>query len=214
MKMYAGAVAALAVSGTAMAGTTIDQSFDFAFPLSPGSVMMVFDQFDDMGGLRILKEVILTVDATMSADATAENESTLAAPSFELQFNGSMVFDLLSLGGADLNNDAFAAALAPTDGVSGSGPDFNDYGTVSLGLSDGDSTTTDLAGFIGGGTIMGDLEAAGGFSFSGTTDALLGFDNFMLVGKATLTYVYNEIPAPGAAVLFGVAGVCGARRRR
>jgi len=214
MKMFASAVAALAVPAVSMAGTTIDQSFDFMFPLSPGMVTMEFDQFDDMGGMRILKEVILTVDATMSADATAENDSTLAAPSFELQFNGSMLFELLSLGGADIANDAFAAALAPSDGVSGSGPDFNDYGTVSLGLSDGDSTTTDLAGFIGAGTVMGDLESSGGFSFSGTTDALLGFDNFHLVGKATLTYVYNEIPAPGAAALFGLGGLAASRRRR
>ncbi len=177
-------------------------------------VTMEFDQFDDLGGLRTLKEVILTVDATMFVDATAENESVLAAPLFEFQFNGSMVFDLLTLGGADIANDSFGAALAATDGVGGSGPDFHDYGTLMLGLSDSDSINSGLAGFIGGGMVFGDLEAAGGFSFTGTTDALLGVDNFHIVGKATLTYVYNEVPAPGAAALFGLAGLTATRRRR
>jgi len=214
MKMLAGAVVALTSASAVMAGNVEEQSFDFAFPLSPGSVQMVFDQFDDMGGTRVLKEVSLSVDAILSADATAENDSTLAAPLFELQFNGSMQYDLLSLGGADLGNDSFGAALAPTDGTSGSGADFNDFGMVSLALSDNDSTMSGLAGFIGGGMIFGNLDALGGFSFSGTTDASLGFDNFGIVGKATLTYVYNVVPAPGAAALFGLAGLTATRRRR
>ena len=216
MNKMIGAVAVLTSASVAMAGGDSEemQSFDFSFPLSPGSVQMEFDQFDDMGGTRILKEVRLSIDATLIADATAENDSELAAPLFELQYNGSMQYELLSLSGADLNNASMGAALAATDGVAGSGPDFNDFGTVMLGLADNDSTTTGLAGFIGNGMIFGDLDALGGFSFSGTTDASLGFDNFGLSGKATLVYVYNVVPAPGAAALFGLAGLSAARRRR
>ena len=207
-------VAALATSSAAMAGTSIVQNVNFDEPLSPASFQLLFNQFNDNNGLRTLKQVTLSIDATISADATAENDSALAAPLFQLQYNGSMIFDLLTLSGADLANGSSGASLAPSDGINGSGPDYNDFGTVTLGLSDSDSTTMNLAGFIGGGQLFGNVNALGGFSFSGTTDASLGFDNFRIFGTATLTYAYNEIPAPGAAALFGLGGLAAARRRR
>ena len=208
--------AAVALTGAAHAGLSEVQSLNFSFPLSPGDATLTFDQFDDQGGTRVLKEVRLFLDGFIQASVTAENDSTLPAPDFALNLSGNMSVTFGNLSGTGLFNETFNTdgSVGPSDGNPGSGPDFWDFGTVSDSATDDDDTTTDLAQYIGGGTIDADIVASGGFSVSGSTDSTLVITDFGASGSVTIEYIYNIIPAPAGLAIFGAAGLAGTRRRR
>lgn len=208
------AAALISMSGAGQA-TTFDlvYSENFAFPLSPNQQNLAFPQFDTLGGTRVLKQVVLDFAATVGAGATAENDSSLAAPSFQLNLSGFITVDGPDLSGFAGINEIRSQALTPTDGVTGSGSDFHNFGFVSDNVLGSDSTAM-LAPYIGLGNVNFLVAGSAGFSFSGTTDATLGIIDLGASGKVTLTYKYDLIPTPGAASLFAVAGLVGIRRRR
>lgn len=214
-----GAAAVIALGGmaaAAMADLTESQVQNFDFPLSPGGVTLSFDQFDDQGGLRVLKEVTFLLDGQIQATVTAENNSVLPAPDFALNLSGNMTGSFGDLSVANLYNETFNTdgSVAPSDGVQGSGPDFWDFGTVSSTDSDSDTSTTDLAQYIGGGTIDANIAASGGFAISGSTDSRLVVSDFGASGTAEVIYTYNVIPGPAGLAMLGVAGLAGHGRRR
>ncbi|NNM26247.1 MAG: choice-of-anchor E domain-containing protein [Phycisphaerales bacterium] len=197
---------------------TEEQTQDFGFPLSPGVATLPFDQFDDEGGLRILSKVTLLVDGMIGADITAENDSTLPAPDFGVAIAGFMSVAFADLGTVIGFDEVFSSGgVAPSDGVTGSGPDFFDFGSVFDSGSDMDmlmGTPDELAAFIGVGTINASVFASGGFTVVGSTDSTLTIDNFEGSGTVQIIYEYKLIPAPGALALLGLGGFVGVRRRR
>ena len=207
-----GAALATIVAGSAAADTIV-QSQDFSFPLSPNSAILSFDQFDS--SLGELKSVEILIDGEIGAAVTAENDSILPSPDFSLNISGFMTVDFSTLSGLILFDETIASGgVGPTDGVPGSGPDFFDFGQVGDSGNDGDFEDTDLASYIGGGTIDANVAAAGGFAVFGSTDATINISDFDASGTITVIYDYNPIPAPGAVALLGLAAVAGRRRRR
>ena len=88
--------------------------------------MVNFDPFDDMNGTRMLSDVTLTINGTVSLDFALENGAPFFAPNVVLLLGG---FGHARLGGtvAQMNFTSLAIPpeiLGPTDGVPGSGPDF------------------------------------------------------------------------------------------
>ena len=210
------ATAALALfAGAAHANTEFSYQVgqNWAFPLSPGNTVVNLPQFDDLGGTRVLKEVCVEWFASVGAAATAENDSTIAAPGFQLNLSGFVTVVGPEVNGFAGINEVRAQALAPSDGINGSGPDFHNFGLVT---DDNGAlvVTNNLAAFIGNGTVAYTINGSAGFSFSGTTDASLGITDLGASGFVEITYKYGVIPAPGAAALFGFAGLAVARRRR
>ena len=215
--MALGGAALLAVVASAHAGfppgTQMSvQSQVFSGPLSPYDGMVTFNQFDDQGGTLTLLAVCLEYDLTVSANITAENDSVLPAPDFAVNLSG---FADISFGGLS-DTAAISAGAAfgvgPTDGIDGSGTDFHDFGALNDMASGSDDQFFGLGAYIGNGTIDAIIHAEAGFSASGTTDSTIQTSNFQISGKVMITYKY--LPTPGAASLFGIAGLAAMRRRR
>ena len=214
-----GAMATLVLGGltaSAMADLMESQVQNFSFPLSPGDVTLSFNQFDDQGGMRVLTEVTFLINGEIQASVTAENNSVLPAPDFALQLSGNLTGTFGDLSVAGLYNETFNTDgnVTASDGVEGSGPDFWDFGTVSDSESQGESTTSDLAQYVGAGTIDAEIAASGGFTISGSTDSRLVIRDFGASGTAEVIYTYNMIPGPASLAMLGVAGLAGGGRRR
>jgi uncharacterized protein (TIGR03382 family) len=66
--------------------------------------------------------------------------------------------------------------------------------------------------YVGAGTFSINAMADTEFSISGGSAVQGAFVNQIASGSVTV--IYNFIPAPGAAALFGLGGIAAARRRR
>jgi hypothetical protein len=183
------------------------QTLDFTFPLSPGSQVLSFNQFDESGGCTLTK-VTLTLNANEGAGITAENDSEIPG-NMSVQLTG-----FVTGSGAGLSTSALISIIAgpvavePTDGVAGSGPDFHDFGFVSDSDTDSDFIPPgSLAPFIGAGTFDIDIDGQGGFAVSGVTDSTLIVSNFESWGDATVTYEYTCVPEPGTIIMMVLGGL-------
>lgn len=218
------AAAAIMACGSAFAGLgdfSQAQSQDFAGQLSPfGPINLTFDQFDDNGGLFVLKAITLEFDAEITANVTAENNNQQAAPEFGVQLTGFVNVDVpapapgLLSGTALLDAQATSGGVAGTDGVPGSGPDFHNFGTIADGSNASDTLFANFGAFVGNGTVDAEVFGQGGFTVTGASSAQIQVSNFGVSGTVTITYHYNIIPAPGAAAAFGLFGLGATRRRR
>lgn len=201
------------IAATSVAGVDT-QTQNWAFPLSPNSQVLVFDKFDDGAGTKVLTKVEMLFNATMGANVTAENDSTLPAPDFAVNLSGFVTVSFSSLNGFVGLVQSANAGVAATDGIADSGPDFHDFGMLSDSDAGSDSTTSGLGGYYGPGTINATVFGSGGFSVSGTTDSTLHLTDFAGNGDVTIKYYWDPIPAPGAFGLAGLGMLAAARRRR
>jgi hypothetical protein len=207
-------LAVMLVAAAPAMGAPLTQTLPFQFPISPGSQTLAFDQFD-MPGCTLLS-VTLELDAWEGGNITAENDSTIAG-SITVSMSGWATGtgpNLLAT--ALLSQSAGPAGVAATDGVPGSGPDFHDFGYVSDSGSGTNSQSTNLAPYIGTGTVDIDIDAQGGWAFEGVTDATLQISDFEAWGDATIIYEYTCIPEPAtiAMMVFGALGMFGVIRRK
>jgi len=204
----------LLLTATAVASADIE-SFDttYAFPLSPGSQTVSLPLFDTMGGTRILEVVELHLYADIEADVTAENDSVLPAPDYELSLTGltTATSQIGSLSATAGIAESYPFALDATDGIPGSGPDFHDFGTISESAFDDDFTFA-VAPFEGVGTFDIDVGGSAGFSFSGTTDSTVVISNLGASGTVEVVYTWTPEPATLSMLVFG--GLFAIRRRR
>ena len=203
----------LVFSAPAM-GLSITQTLPFDFPISPGSQTLAFNQFN-MPTFTLLS-VTLELDASEAGNITAENDSTIAG-NITVNMSGSVTGTGPNLSAiAVISQSAGPQAVAATDGVPGSGPDYYDFGYVSDSDSDSDTQNSNLAPFIGAGTIDIDIDGLGGWAFTGVTDATLQFSDFEAWGDATIIYEYTCIPEPATIgmVLVGALGMFGVIRRK
>lgn len=206
------------LAGVAFADVT-SETQNFSFPLSPGGTVLHFAQFDTQGGTRELCKVSFSFDAIIGANVSAENDSVLPAPNFAINLSGFITIDVGNpavLSGFAGINQVAGAAVGPTDGVDGSGTDFNDFGFLSDDVSGMDMTTDllDFAQFLGLGTVPVDIDASAGFSVSGTTDSTINVTDLAASGSVTISYEYKVVPAPASMALLGMGGLFAGRRRR
>lgn len=208
------AVAALAAAaGTASAAVeTWNQAW--AFPLSPNDATLVFPKFDTLGGTRVLTKVEMLTNSTMTANVTAENDSVIPAPGFGVNLSGFVTVAFGSLNGFNALSQGASAGVAATDGISGSGPDFHDFGALADSGSGATDTTSGLAAFIAPGTISAFVHGEGGFSVTGSTNSSNNVSNFMGSGDVTINYYWEAVPAPASLALLGMGGLVIGRRRR
>lgn len=207
-------LAVMLVAAAPAMGAPLTQTLPFQFPISPGSQTLAFDQFD-MPGCTLLS-VTLILDAWEGGNITAENDSDI-----EGNITVSMSGWVTGAGPNLLATALLSQSVGPqwvdaTDGVPESGLDFHDFGYVDDADSDSDFQSTNLAPYIGTGTIDIDIDAEGGWAFEGVTDATLRMSDFEAGGEATIIYEYTCIPEPATIgmMVFGALGMFGVIRRK
>lgn len=186
----------------------------FEMMLTPGVTTVSIPQFDDKNGTRELKEVSLLVNAALRASVTGENDASLSAPTFELGMSGFMTIDFGSLTTSLSFDDSFVTnGVAGSDGVAGSGPDFWDFGFVSVQKA-GSDMTTNLSAFLGTGHLDAELVASGGFAITGTPESTFTVSDFKATGNVQIVYGYAQVPGPAGLALMATGLLVSRRRRR
>jgi hypothetical protein len=218
MKNVIAIASVLAIAAGASANIMQMESLEFSFQLAPGSTTLNFQQFDTQNGDRVLKGMQIEGIGFIGALLTAENDSDIEVSNFGVNLVG--LVDVNGPGNLDLSfgisNSAGPVSVGASDGATGSGPDFFDFGSVSG--SDDDSTFLPAfqipAAVVGNGTFPVTIDGNGGFSTTGTTDSTLRVQEFGASGSVKVTFFYDLIPTPGTVGLAGLAGLAGLRRRR
>ncbi len=208
------ALAVMLVAAAPAMGLSITQTLPFEFSISPGDQTLAFDQFY-MPGCTLLS-VTLELDASNGCYITAENDSDLEG-NITITMSGWVTGtgpNLLAT--ALLSQSEGPQWVDKTDGIPESGPDYHDFGYVDDFDSDTDFQNTNLAPFIGTGTVDIDIDGEGGWAFSGVTNATLRMSEFEAWGEATIIYEYTCIPEPATIgmVVFGALGMFGVIRRK
>jgi len=194
----------------------IQQNAHHDFGIDPGASSFgpqymggFFTQFDDLGGTRILERVTLTYGITASAHVTIENDD-------EYMMTGPGTLNLtVHLGvspswpsSIDMYSDNGVGILEPSDGVSGSGPDFYDFGIILLDGGGGYWETTSNLDWFSSGNPEDEFvfNGSAGFTLDGMS-GLLTVSDFTSSMDATLTYEYSVVPEPTTIILFGLGAL-------
>ena len=214
--MFTALAVMLVAAAPAMGLTTPPQTLPFEFEISPGSQTLAFDQFNMLDPDCTLLSVTLILDAWEGGNITAENDGEIEG-NITITMSGWVTGtgpNLLAT--ALLSQSKGPQWVDKTDGIPESGPDFHDFGYVSDFDSDTDFQNTNLAPFIGTGTVDIDIDGEGGWAFSGVTNATLRMSEFEAWGEATIIYEYTCIPEPATIgmVVFGALGMFGVIRRK
>jgi len=185
----------------------------------PNMRMFTFNQFDDMGGSRVLCSVTLELTGFASANVEADNES--GNPSiFTASLNGSIDATIPGLSATATLFDAEVSPLVAADEAADgmgdfAGPDYHDFGVITDTASDSDTIVAGLAPYIGLGTIDGTTMDNQAWIVNGGGDAASFVNDSE--SKATWTVIYKYSPVPEPSSLLGLgfcfAGMMGLRRR-
>jgi len=193
---WAGYVASALITTTSMAsGTNVEtETLFFDEPMSPAHVEFVVGGFDTWGGARTLDAVDLTLDIVMSATVAAENDSQMPADDLSVF---AQLFVLGSVAGdpLDCTNtvEVVSPGLGPSDGVSGSGPDYWEAGFVEVECNSSTTITEDLANYVDGQATVAVIDAIGFYTIFWTPDSTIDVIGFRGEGSLTVDYSYSLV---------------------
>lgn len=197
---------------------------DFGTPgLNPIFDTFVFDQFDDMGGTRVLTSVLLTLNGEIQGLAEAENTSNALS---NIRFIADIELSLLSLSGNQLiatfpEYDEIFLEVAAFDGTidnSGVSGRSTTFGGVTDSASETITTQSVLDLFVGNGTISLNLEADSFLAVSFTGGNGPGQVLADATAISTLQYNYNtvarDVSAPNTLLTLSLVLVIAGLRSR
>lgn len=181
--------------------TTICHVRTGAGPLSPmPQVVSSVPAFDDLGGTRVLTEVVAHLKSTITLSATVENRSVFPNTSTWVTVQGdALVLDLpgFALITTGLER-GFAPPLDPDDGSDGTGADYHDFGPIAFTARDEKRRTAplhDLTEYIGPGSIPISFDGVGTFDFETPTIVAIEFSEFLASATLTLAYRFDQFGA-------------------
>jgi hypothetical protein len=169
------------------------QERTFSVSLAPGRTVQTdvrFDAFDP--GQGELVEIRVTLDYTLGAFVTVENESALPAPDLAIAIAGETTIDLddLRASCADQAVELTDGHVAPSDGIRGSGPDFYDLGFVGFDCTE---TVTDDDDLELSNPPVTFIAVTNGVFFAGQPEATWTLSNFTASGVVRLEYVFVPV---------------------
>jgi len=234
MKLKSLLLGIVLASAAVSSASTIVQTGNFSFVPNDSSAQ-TFNQFDTMGGTRVLNSVYVTVSFTKSGGSySVDNEShSSATVTLTHTVTGS-----LDAGDLDLSTSSGyfgipTSVLKATSTVSGvvlgaddgdsptnmdnSGPDYYrfDPGDVTKSTS---GYITDIAQFEGNSDYVMTFSADQTVNISGVSGASQAFSPSQVNGYISVTYDYTSlspVPEPSSYVGIGIAAIvlCGFRHR-
>lgn len=157
---------------------------------------------------KIPTHIELAHTATLQGMITAENQ-TSSTGSLSVDFNVGFLINAWLFGNtsSSVNLNAGPVAVGPTDGVSGSGSDFVNFGLLS-GTSSSSaqkaagSLNVDEFGNISGTSVY--VNIFGGLAPSGVSKASASANNASAMVVVSLTYFYVPEPRTEVIALFGL----------
>jgi len=228
MKSIITSVGVLAIAaGTASAGMFTQSQTQTFGPQAPNfTTSLNFNQFN--GDLADLISVEVIVDLSVVGGSASVDNDGETATTVNVEFGTSLsisstdvtlldaAFDPVSAGVSVLTNQAIALDANDGDDITQfdvGGPDFATVtGLAGMDNGSGFINSAFFADFVGAGMFSIDAMANTEFSITGGSAVQGSFVNQTASGSVTV--IYNFIPAPGAAALFGLGGLAAARRRR
>lgn len=201
------------MAGAAADAGMISQAGAVPMQSTNWSASISVDQFDDMDGARTLQSVTWSIVGVV--EGSAAGESLGAAPqtvtlNLAAEISLSRDGDMLAMASPTATESFDASSfdgLLDFAGDSGAAFDFMEATAPVSGISD------DIAPYIGDGQItldafasaMSTASAGGNLATQFTTMASMEYE---------VVYEFLVVPSPGAAALFGLAGLTMWRRRR
>ena len=181
------------------------------FPVAalPYSGSATLNQFDDMGGTRVLDGVVIRMGTSLSAHIVATNDAAVSQ-TISIGLAGSASAGAFP-GGAGLSDGFSASASSPLLGP-GAGHDFGTFGDTA---SDSQSVISLLWPlYIGGGTFSVPYSGNALFGIQGTSDAHIDVTDFAGSGYLEFDYTHHTLSTPAAAASVVLLGLGASRRRR
>jgi len=204
-------VFAIGILGVCTASANAEDK-SFSFPLSPGSQNLSFQQFDESGGLTLTGVTLELLSGSIQAHVEAENDSNIPGSM------GINIFCSLDVNGPNVSTAALISdsvgpvSVSASDGVFRSGLDYHDFGVISGSIASSSNSATNLAPWIGTGTVVVNVQGSGGFSVFGVTDSVTWVEDFGADGIVRVTYEY--IPEPATMTLLGLGCMILFRKRK
>lgn len=198
------------ISVSPVTANFIHQTAHYDFCAEPGASSFqeymggFFTQFDNQGGTQILERVTLNYGIIASAHVTVENDA-------EYPDWGVMTFtvslDVIPWPNPVDMHGEYTIDLAATDSVTGSGPDFYDFGILSLDAFGGYWETTSELDWFSSGNPEDEFvfNGSAGFTLDGPT--VLTVSDFTASMNASLTYEYSVVPEPATLLLLGLGAL-------
>jgi len=219
--------AAVGCAGLASAGSFQQVQTQSFGPQAPNfTTGLVFNQFN--GDLADLTSIEVIIDLSVSGGSASVDNDGETSTSVDVEFGTSLgissmdvtlldgAFDPVSAGVSVLTNPTLMLAANDGDDITqfdSGGPDFAMVsGLDGMDMDAGFINALFFSDYVGGGTFTINAIAETEFSISGGSAVQGSFVNQIASGSVTV--IYNFIPAPGAAALFGLGGLAAARRRR
>lgn len=219
-RIGAGVAGLLAAAGAAHAGS-VYQSGMLATAATNWSTPFQIQQFDDMGGARVLEAVVIDIVAQVDVTARAENRDRLGREiTLNMGANLSLKLgdDTLVVASPTLAQTYFAGGFdGAIDFGGASGVTYTDLMEMTGATTTLSLPADDLSQWIGGGliTLTGVAEA---FSFVDGGGNLTSQFQTQAAMEYMVEYIFRgeTVPTPTAAGLglAGLGGLAGFRRRR
>lgn len=209
-------------------------SVDYSYSLATNGdnvPRLAFPGFDDHGGTRVLTNVGVRVQATISASVSIENMTTADLGGWTLEADHTVLaaFERVKpevfgpfafLGG--LAMEPLGSVLDPNDGTANAGADYLTASDSVAIDSISDVDPSEQSFFLGGGEVIAMVGPFAEFQLDGASqwnefdggDAVINFTELAQTGTFSLIYTYTAVPEP--TTLFVLAGVVtiAARRKR